>query len=458
MSARFSSWTVGLSFTLGASISLAVSFLALRFREPTPGTGTSTANTQQADRSKSRSKFKCSPESPTKETIILGTDGKPLNTEDDGDFRKAMVLLNETAMGEFNDRLQKTVPWADLGTLFARWYRLYGSSYHKLVQTRNLKSQDCRGSSTSKDSKLENDLLSVRQGQAVNTLRPLAPEVTALLQQSFEQEVEQGDYDICSALSGALRRGKLIWSHFARAVVQLDTSIVVKLGHNLSLTSGDMTAHIRRHSTDIPVPQPLGVISVGDMTYEFMSLIEGRPLDKLWPELSNAEKCSVRDQLDIILTQLRLLPLPSEYFGGGNPPHCVDCRMWKRRSPERMETEAQFNDFLFSDNRRAGMEPYAEFVKSMFRENHRIVLTHGDLHPRNILAVVDAERGEGIRITGLIDWEYSGAYPEYWEFVKSLNTIRPIRFGDWPFFLPVKGMGEYYERYAIDCLVEHCVT
>lgn len=240
-------------------------------------------------------------------------------------------------------------------------------------------------------------------------------------------------------------------------MVRLDGQIAVKLESNISSTDADMTAHIRKHCADIPVPQPLGVLSLGGITYAFMSLVEGSSLDKFWPDLSIAEKYSVRDQLDIILENLRLLPLPSQHLGGGDPPHCIGCRMWKRMSSNRMKSEAQFNDFLLSGNSRSGMDPYVEFIRPALRENHCIVLTHGDLHPRNIMAVKDEERG-GISVTGLTDWEVGGAYPEYWEFVKSLNTVRPIRSGDWPFFLPLKGMGKYYEEYAIDCLVDNCVT
>ncbi|KKZ61650.1 hypothetical protein EMCG_03835 [[Emmonsia] crescens] len=296
-------------------------------------------------------------------------------------------------------------------------------------------------------------MLSISQGQP-EILQPLAPQVTALLQQYSYQGCKLTGHDICSALSGALKSGKVLWSHFARAVVQLDEQIIVKLGPNISLIDANMTAHIRKHSADIPVPQPLGTLSLGGKVYSFMSLMEGRPLDKLWPDLSSTDKFSVRDQLDAILEKLRLLPLPSKYLGGGNPPQCIDCRGWKRKSPESMESEAQFNEFLLSGNSRPSMEPYVEFVRPMLRENHRIVLTHGDLHPRNILAINDKEGG-GIRITGLIDWEVGGAYPEYWEFVKSLNTVRPIRLGDWPFFLPLKGMGKYFEEYAIDCLIDN---
>ncbi|EAS37320.3 uncharacterized protein CIMG_02674 [Coccidioides immitis RS] len=428
---RFASWQTGVSFVFGASISLLVSFLAFWNRERAFSAGLSESKTKDA--------------TPFNDETFCG--------DDDGDLRKALTDLNESVMMKFQHELQKTVSWADLSLLFTRWARLYPSTRHMLVQKRSLKSQDCRGSSSQKPLRF-NDLLSVPQAQ-LEILRPLAPEVTALLRRFSEEEGDPSDHGINSALSKALKGGEVIWSHFARAVVQLDHRVVVKLGPNISLTDADMTTHIQRNSTDIPVPRPLGVLSLGGITYAFMRRIDGCSLDKLWPDLTDVEKCSVRDQLDFILEKLRLLPAPNQYLGGGSPPQCVDCRMWKRTSPLWMESETQFNEFLLSGNCRSGMEPYVNFIRPMLRENHRFVLTHGDLHPRNILAVKD---GGGIRVTGLIDWEVGGVYPEYWEFVKSLNTVRPIRSGDWPFYLPLKGIGRYFEEYAIDCLIDNCVT
>ena len=51
-----------------------------------------------------------------------------------------------------------------------------------------------------------------------------------------------------------------------------------------------------------------------------------------------------------------------------------------------------------------------KYIKAI--PNHdRIVLTHGDLVPRNILV-------KNGRIVGIIDWEMAGFYPEYWEYAK----------------------------------------
>lgn len=295
-------------------------------------------------------------------------------------------------------------------------------------------------------------------------LRPLAPQVSRLLQQyGWEYGWEQdglstdGQLAICSALSRALQNGKVLWGHFSRAVVQLDERTVIKFGHNLLLNDIDMIEYIQKVSRDIPAPQPLGAISIGKTTYLFMTFIKGSPLDKLWPSLAGEEKFSIQDQLDIILERLRKLPLPSQYLGYGKPPSCIDCRMWKRISPNQIQNEAQFNTFLLSHSYSPGLNPYAQLVRHMLRDDHRIVMTHGDLHPRNIM--VNREQDWSLVISGLVDWELGGAYPEYWEFVKSLNTMVPVRTtGDWVFFLPRKGMGTYFAEFAIDHFVEKLVS
>ena len=132
-----------------------------------------------------------------------------------------------------------------------------------------------RGNSSQKPPHFE-DIFSIPQGQP-EILRPLAPEVNALLQLYSKQDCEPSS----RALSRTLKSGNVIWNHFARAVVQLDDHIAVKLGPDISLTDAYMTAHIQKHSADILVPQPLGTLSVGGITYAFMTLIEGSSLDKL---------------------------------------------------------------------------------------------------------------------------------------------------------------------------------
>lgn len=46
---------------------------------------------------------------------------------------------------------------------------------------------------------------------------------------------------------------------------------------------------------------------------------------------------------------------------------------------------------------------------SCFPTDTKVYLTHGDLLPQNIMV-------EGSTITGIIDWETAGYYPEFWEY------------------------------------------
>jgi thiamine kinase-like enzyme len=48
------------------------------------------------------------------------------------------------------------------------------------------------------------------------------------------------------------------------------------------------------------------------------------------------------------------------------------------------------------------------------------VFTHADLHPSNILI----DRG---RLSGIVDWECAGFYPEYWEFTKLMYGAERFR-------------------------------
>lgn len=66
------------------------------------------------------------------------------NGEDDGDLRSSLVALNDLAIAELKTNLQKTTPWADLGTMFQKWSQKYPFDRHKLVQARSRKSQTCK--------------------------------------------------------------------------------------------------------------------------------------------------------------------------------------------------------------------------------------------------------------------------------------------------------------------------
>ena len=86
--------------------------------------------------------------------------------------------------------------------------------------------------------------------------------------------------------------------------------------------------------------------------------------------------------------------------------------------------------------------------------------THSNLHPRNIIVRLDDNQGDemaagGVQVTAIIDWEFAGWYPEYWEFVMALNMVPPRGpLWDWVDFLPGEAIGNYPVECAVDCLLD----
>ncbi|KAF2136078.1 uncharacterized protein K452DRAFT_354100 [Aplosporella prunicola CBS 121167] len=272
----------------------------------------------------------------------------------------------------------------------------------------------------------------------------LAPEVssadTLVSAPTFVSDLEQ-----------TLQKGTTLSQYGDRNIVQLNNKTIVKHGLGLDCDEAHVMNYIHQVSKDIPLPRPLGAISIDHHTYIFMTLLEGNSLDKFWSSLSKEQKSSVQRQLSATLEKLRSLPLPSTYFGGGNIPSCKDTRKFTRSSQSTIQNEADFNQFLLSGPIIRYSQTYIQFLGSLLRTDHRIVMTHGDLHPRNIMVKIGTNGL--VEVTGVVDWELGGAYPEYWEYVKALNTVSPIEEDDWSLYLPTKAIGEYGGDYCIDRLV-----
>ncbi|KAI0369520.1 kinase-like protein [Pilatotrama ljubarskyi] len=119
----------------------------------------------------------------------------------------------------------------------------------------------------------------------------------------------------------------------------------------------------------------------------------------------------VQDLRDAFV-ELRSLPSPSSAVTGlrGRPLKCSRGGDITLIGPFRDQQE--FKDFIFAQanssifaHRMPTLHCLAEPVNA---RKHRICFTHADLAPRNIV-VKDG------RLAGIIDWEFAGWYPEYWE-------------------------------------------
>lgn len=92
------------------------------------------------------------------------------------------------------------------------------------------------------------------------------------------------------------------------------------------------------------------------------------------------------------------------------------------RSGGPFATMVEFHDWLVRPPKRSQTQSmYWHQITTQLGAESPIVFTHGDIAARNIL-VRDG------RIVAVLDWEFAGWYPEYWEYVFALRGLDNV---DW---------------------------
>ncbi|TVY13908.1 hypothetical protein LARI1_G009029 [Lachnellula arida] len=176
-----------------------------------------------------------------------------------------------------------------------------------------------------------------------------------------------------------------------------------------------------RQYTSVPVPRPLDLVLAPTKSddpfyshdaYLLTSRISGIPLARCHDMLSDEDGAEFVAQMQLYLAQIRAIPKVA------SPEYAIcDTRGGACRDP-RINDANPVGPFLdeaaFSQVLRNPDEPS--------RRGHEIVFTHGDLNSRNILVdrVVRPDGTRGWTVTGIVDWETSGYYPEYWDYTKAL--------------------------------------
>lgn len=69
---------------------------------------------------------------------------------------------------------------------------------------------------------------------------------------------------------------------------------------------------------------------------------------------------------------------------------------------------------------------YEHQLPDMLPRSDCTVFTHAGIAPRNI--TIDEQN----KVMGILDWEYAGWYPDYWEYAQ---ILRPAFWGDWSMWM-----------------------
>ena len=159
-----------------------------------------------------------------------------------------------------------------------------------------------------------------------------------------------------------------------------------------------------------------------------MSFVPGFTLESIWDELDECNKERICFEIWTMIAQWQQIPRPPnlvnlyQCLADGSPATTDPLLQGFEDSPSSLNTDEAVRIRIHQRYLRYHGERYADKLLSMLPQSKVSLFTHGDVAPRNIL--VD----ESYRITGIVDWELAGWYPEYWEYA---NIMKPSRDKDW---------------------------
>ncbi|KAH6887446.1 hypothetical protein B0T10DRAFT_489807 [Thelonectria olida] len=212
--------------------------------------------------------------------------------------------------------------------------------------------------------------------------------------------------------------GNRLYGKDGNAPVQrLPFGLYLKYQPNSDTLKNEYNAlNVLEQKTTILAPRALDTVSRktgdNDFSYLLTSRVPGITLAKCQEALSDKDYETISAQLKDCVSQMRRIPKPANQgmvICNTLGEACRDPRIQDSNPVGPFPDEASFSQHLrFSD------EPS--------RRGHKIVFTHGDLNPRNILVerIRNPAGDRRWRLSGIVDWETAGYYPEYWDYTKSM--------------------------------------
>lgn len=191
------------------------------------------------------------------------------------------------------------------------------------------------------------------------------------------------------------------------ATITIGDSEVVKKGARVGFLEMSMMDYIRKNTT-IPVPKILEFREDDDMVEIIMERVHGTTLREALNTLSTQNLLKICDQLHGYIRQMQSLK--------NNTINNQSTDIFYPKPYNDMVDTKDFNDYWF--DRLSGIlhKDKVEFIRPLLRDDYDLVFCHGDLNVDNILVDDD------LNICCILDWEYAGFFPVFWEYVRMHNV------------------------------------
>ncbi len=206
-----------------------------------------------------------------------------------------------------------------------------------------------------------------------------------------------------------------------------DNNLVCKSGSRVRYSEEVAIRLVKQH-TSVPVPIIIFSNYEPDKGNIGMSFVPGFTLKSIWDGLDERNRERVCREIWTMIAQWRQILRPPhlahlyQCLADGSPA-ITDPLLQDLEDPPRfLHTDEAVRVRIHQRYLRYYGERYADTLLSMLPRSNVSVFAHGDIAPRNIM--VD----ESGHITGIIDWELAGWYPDYWEYA---NIMKPSQDKDW---------------------------
>ncbi|PGH20108.1 hypothetical protein AJ80_03676 [Polytolypa hystricis UAMH7299] len=177
-------------------------------------------------------------------------------------------------------------------------------------------------------------------------------------------------------------------------------------------------------NTSLPVPKVYCAFVRKNRAYIVMERIQGEVIPRTWKRISEESRQKLFTQLKRMIQELRALKPPP----GIGVESCVGGSLCDARIPRPLprfgpfKTIQDFHKWLREylqpskgDRHACSDQEWEEIIEMAAKQDGPWpppVFTHCDLNPFIILV-------RGDEVVGIIDWEFSGWYPNYWEYTSA---------------------------------------
>lgn len=162
--------------------------------------------------------------------------------------------------------------------------------------------------------------------------------------------------------------------------------------------------------TSVPVPEVIFTHFDDDYGRIDMTVIPGTRLEKKWDTLDEKTKESICLQLWDMISKIRAIPRPSE-LSNASPMGLLsrDKLFDDLQEPGRpLMNDSHLRSRIYERYLHFGGSRYERELPDMLPRSDCCVFTHADIAPRNVK--IDEQN----TVTGILDWEWVGWYPDYW--------------------------------------------